>query len=175
MEKDLAPETVQADALYGSDENCQDAEELGVEVISPAMGTEKRDCCSLSDFEFLSNGHVDKCPAGHQPAERKKKKTRYSQGFENELCEACPMASSCPSKKGAKFHYVRYLEKQMRIARRRQYEKTPEFKHKYRWRAGVEATMSQYDRLTGVKHLRVRGEKPVRFCRGHESHSGQFG
>lgn len=24
--------------------------------------------------------------------------------------------------------------------------------------------MSQYDRLTGVKHLRVRGLKAVRFC-----------
>ena len=34
----------------------------------------------------------------------------------------------------------------------------------YRFRAGVEATMSQYDRKTGVKHLRVRGFKKVAFC-----------
>lgn len=38
------------------------------------------------------------------------------------------------------------------------------FKDRYRWRAGVEATMSEYDRRTGVKHLRVRGIKAVRFC-----------
>lgn len=31
-------------------------------------------------------------------------------------------------------------------------------------RSGIEATNSEYDRLTGVKHLRVRGFKAVRFC-----------
>ncbi len=46
---------------------------------------------------------------------------------------------------------------------RRQYENSEEFKDRYRWRAGVEATMSEYDRKTGVKHLRVRGLKAVRF------------
>ena len=47
---------------------------------------------------------------------------------------------------------------------RRAYEKTDKFKDKYRWRAGVEATMSEYDRKTGVKNLRVRGMKAVRLC-----------
>ncbi|RLB20874.1 MAG: hypothetical protein DRG71_09125 [Deltaproteobacteria bacterium] len=32
------------------------------------------------------------------------------------------------------------------------------------WRSGIEATISEYDRKTGVKHLRVRGLKAVRFC-----------
>ena len=40
---------------------------------------------------------------------------------------------------------------------------TDEFKNRYRWRAGVEATMSEFDRRTGVKRLRVRGFKAVRF------------
>ena len=52
----------------------------------------------------------------------------------------------------------------MRIARRRIYEQSDQFKDRYRWRAGVEATMSEYDRRTGVKHLRVRGLKAVKFC-----------
>jgi IS5 family transposase len=89
LETDLAPAQVQADTLYGSDENCCEAEQLGIEL--------------------------------------------------------------------------NYDEKGLRIARRRQHEKTEEFRQKYRWRAGVEATMSQYDRLTGVKRLRVRGMKAVRF------------
>jgi hypothetical protein len=42
--------------------------------------------------------------------------------------------------------------------------RTPEFKDKYRWRAGIEATMSAFDRITGVKHLRIRGFPAVRFC-----------
>ena len=164
LEKELVPEQLQADALYGSDDNCQQAGQLGVAVISPAMGTKKRETCNLSDFEFLSNGHVNKCPAGNQPILRKKKKTRYSQGFAIEVCAKCSQVADCPAKMGAKFFYVRYKEKEMRIARRRQHEKTEAFRQKYRWRAGVEATMSQYDRLTGVKHLRVRGFQAVRFA-----------
>ena len=50
----------------------------------------------------------------------------------------------------------------MRLAIRRAYEQTEEFKDRYRWRSGVEAAMSEYDRRTGVKHLRVRGLKAVR-------------
>ena len=52
----------------------------------------------------------------------------------------------------------------MRLAKRRSYEQTDEFKDHYRWRAGVEAAMSEFDRKTGVKRLRVRGLKAVRFC-----------
>jgi hypothetical protein len=52
----------------------------------------------------------------------------------------------------------------MRLAQRRAYEHTDEFKDRYRWRSGIEATMSEYDRRTGVKHLRIRGFKAVRFC-----------
>ena len=51
----------------------------------------------------------------------------------------------------------------MRIAKRRIYEQSDRFKDRYRWRAGVEATMAEYDRRTGVKDLRLRGLKAVRF------------
>ena len=62
-----------------------------------------------------------------------------------------------------KIHYLRYTDKEMRLAKRRAYEQT-DFKDRYRWRSGSEATVSEYDRRTGVKHLRVRGFKAVRFC-----------
>ena len=52
----------------------------------------------------------------------------------------------------------------MRLAMRKARENTAEFKNEYRWRAGVEAIMSAYDRRTGVKHLRIRGFEAVRFC-----------
>jgi len=51
----------------------------------------------------------------------------------------------------------------MRIDRRRKSEKSDEFVNRYRYRTGVEATMSEYNTLTGVKQLRVRGLKAVRF------------
>jgi len=164
LEKDLAPEQLQADALYGSDENCQEAKQHDVEVVSPTMGTEKKKGAALSDFEFRSDGHVDHCPTGHQPLVRRKNKSGYSQGFDKSICNRCPLLVQCPVKKGKSYYYLRYAKKAMRLAGRRQQENTAAFKDCYRWRAGVEATMSQYDRLTGVKRLRVRGFKAVRFA-----------
>ena len=160
----LGPAQVTADAAYGSDENIGEAAQLGVEVVSPALGTEQRTEAKLSDFEFSDDGHVARCPAGHSPQVTRKKKTRYSQGFESCVCENCPLVESCPVKKGSSHYFLRYSEKEMRIAKRRAEEKTDGFKERYRWRAGVEATMSQYDRLTGVKHLRVRGFTAVSFA-----------
>ena len=55
--------------------------------------------------------------------------------------------------KGKKFCYLRFTEKDRRIAKRRLYEQTEEFKDRYRWRAGVEATMSEYDRRTGGRNF----------------------
>jgi hypothetical protein len=43
-------------------------------------------------------------------------------------------------------------------------QQSDQFKDQYRWRAGVEATMSEYDKRTGVKRLRVRGFGAVRFA-----------
>jgi len=160
----MGPAQVTADAAYGSDENIGEAAQMGVEVVSPALGTEQRSEAKLSDFDFSDNGHVARCPAGHAPVVNRKKKTRYSQGFDPSVCEKCPLVDSCPVKKGSNHYYLRYSEKEMRIAKRRAEEKTDGFKERYRWRAGVEATMSQYDRLTGVKHLRVRGFKAVSFA-----------
>jgi hypothetical protein len=50
------------------------------------------------------------------------------------------------------------------LAKRRGCEKTPGFRDRYRFRAGIEGTISAYDARTGVKQLRVRGLEAVRFC-----------
>jgi len=65
-----------------------------------------------------------------------------------------------PVKQGKRHHHLCYEDKTMRIASRRAKEQTPEFKRKYRWRSGIKATMSGYDRITGVNRLRAR-ELPV--------------
>jgi hypothetical protein len=155
-ERGLAPEELLADTLYGSDENCQKAEKLGVEVVSPAKTTKEKDDISLSDFEVSEKGDVVSCPYGHVPVRTKTKKTRHTAAFDSQHCITCPFQGPCPVKQGKKHHYLRYTDKEMRLAKRRAYEQTEEFKDRYRWRSGVEATMSQYDRRTGVKHLSQR-------------------
>ena len=162
-ERGLAPVELLADTLYGSDENCQEAEKLSVEVISPAKGA-KEEGISLSDFEVNEKGEVVSCPQGHTPVRTKTKKTRHTVAFDSRYCSTCALQETCMVNQGKKYHYLRYTDKKMRLAKRRAYEQTDEFKDRYRWRAGSEATMSEYARRTGVKHLRVRGFKAVRFC-----------
>jgi hypothetical protein len=163
-ERGLAPTQVLADSLYGSDENTEKAEAMGIEVVSPTMGAEKDEILSLSAFSLSEKGKVTACPQGHAPVKVKHKKHRYSVAFDSSHCIHCPFREACPVKPGKKHHYLRYEDKAMRIATRRAKEQALEFKDKYRWRAGIEATMSEYDRITGVKRLRVRGSPAVRYC-----------
>jgi hypothetical protein len=161
-ERNLKPKELMADSLYGSDDNCQNADEHGVELVAPTMGSVDKDKLSLADFQFSPEGEIMACPRGNTPAKVKKRK-KTSIGFSAASCQNCPDLNRCPVKKGKKHYYLRFKDKDMRLAKRRLHEQSAEFKDRYRWRAGVEATMSEYDRKTGVKHLRVRGLKAVRF------------
>jgi len=164
-ERGLAPEEVLADSLYGSDENGEKAKEMGVEIISPAMGTPKEENLNLSDFTQTENGKIAACPQGHAPVRFKQgKKSTCSVAFDSEDCGACPLRERCPVKPGRKCHYLRFDLKTLRIAVRRAREHTPEFKEKYRWRSGIESTFSGMDKQTGIKHLRVRGLDAVGYC-----------
>ena len=164
-ERGLVPREVLADSLYGSDENRQTARELGVEVISPVMGAPKDETLSLADFPQTDKGMIAACPQGHVPVKIKRgKNNAISVGFASEHCGVCPHQKRCPVKPGKKRHYLRCNLKALRIAERRAGEHTPEFKDKYRWRAGIESTMSEMDKTTGIKHLRVRGLSAVGYC-----------
>ena len=48
--------------------------------------------------------------------------------------------------------------------KRRCHEKTEEYREKYRWRAGIEATNSRYKSQTGAGRLRVRSMPRVRYA-----------
>ena len=164
QQQNMVPEELLADSLYGSESNCeQGRNEYGVEVIAPAMpGNRKK--MHLAEFTVDDQGWIVSCPRGITPDRVKKNKGCYSAAFSVNACNDCPDLKRCPVSKGKKAYYYRYKKKDLRLARRVQYEKTKAFKEKYRFRAGVEATMSEFDRRTGVKHLRVRGMKAVRFA-----------
>jgi len=160
--RDLKPDQVLADTLYGSDENVQAAEEKGVELVAPTMGQSKKET-GLCDFEFSQDGEVTACPEGHAPSRIKTEGQKHTVKFDKDRCESCPRRDSCPVKAGKKgWYYLRYDDKALRLAMRRASERSPQFKDRYRYRAGVEATMSELDRRTGVKQVRVRGSPAVR-------------
>nr|WP_278186438.1 transposase [Desulfobacter hydrogenophilus] len=168
QERNLCPKEIQADSLYGSDENHQAAQSEGIDLVAPTMGTTSKDKFSLSDFNLVDDGHIIECPEGHAPTHKTRKgdqkAERFIQAVHLDTCMNCPSLQNCPVKPGKKYAYYRYSAKSARIAQRRQHEQTDEFKSQYRWRAGVEATMSELDRRTGLKRLRYRGMKSVRFA-----------
>lgn len=163
-QKAMLPQQMLADSLYGSDSNCETAlQEHRVVVISPVMpGNQKK--FNLAEFTLDDQGKVLACPQGTTSDTVKKSKSGYSAVFPIAACQDCSSFDQCPVSMGKKGCYYRYTDKDIRLARRRQEEESPEFREKYRYRAGVEATMSEFDRRTGVKHLRVRGMKAVRFA-----------
>jgi hypothetical protein len=162
-QKAMLPQQMLADSLYGSDNNCETAmQDHQVEVISPVMpGNQKK--FHLNEFTLDDQGKVLACPQGTTPDTVKKSKSGYSAVFPI-ACQDCPSFDQCPVSIGKKGCYYRYTEKDIRLAHRRREEESPSFREKYRYRAGVEATMSEFDRRTGIKHLRVRGMKAVRFA-----------
>jgi hypothetical protein len=81
-DRGLAPSDILADSLYGSDDNCEQAREMGIDVISPTMGTPKEDTLSLSDFQQSEKGKITACPQGHAPVRiRIGKKQKHSVSF----------------------------------------------------------------------------------------------
>jgi hypothetical protein len=162
QKRDMAPSELLADSLYGSDDNVEQAKEQGVEVIAPAVGKEPAPI-SLADFAIGPNDEILACPMGQIPQRLKTgKKGGFLVHFDKARCDACPRQSDCPVQRKKKRTTLRYDAKELRLARRRVREKTAAFREVYRYRAGAEATMSDLDRVTGIKHLRVRGMVAVR-------------
>lgn len=167
-ERDCKPDEVVADGGYGSDANVERASEKNVKVVAPAnKGSADTEDMHLDDFEFEDEtGEVVGCPAGEKPTKTGcTPKGNFTANFDREKCLVCPLRGRCPVRVGSRTAWLKpYTAKKLRLARRRAREKTDEFREKYRWRAGVEATMSRYKSQTGVERLRVRGLAAVRFA-----------
>jgi hypothetical protein len=163
QERDLGPAQLLCDKAYGGDDNCQVARRQGVEIVSPVMGTAEKSH-GLFSFTFNAQSEVTQCSQGHVPIKVGTRKNRHTAVFSIEHCSVCPFLSQCNVRQGKRRFFLHYDDKAQRCAQRRAHEQTTEFKDRYRWRSGVEATMSAYDRRTGVKQLRVRGMKAVRFA-----------
>ena len=160
--RELSPSELLADSLYGGDDNVEKAKERGVEVVSPTMGTQSH-AISLAEFRFSESDEILSCPMGQPP---QRTKTGKHGGkivhFDKALCDMCPRQSDCPVKRVKQSATISYDAKALRLARRRAKEKTEAFREVYRYRAGIEATMSDLARLTGIKLLRVRGMTQIR-------------
>ncbi len=167
QERGCAPEELVADAAYGSDANVQKLSEEGVDLTAPALGKPgKSEGFTLQDFLFVEESdEVIACPVGEGPDEIE----RGSNGtvrlyFDEECCERCPYEDFCCVGHGGENPVLECTAKQRRLAKRRAVEKSVEFREKYRWRAGIEATNAQLKRGFHMNRLRVRGLANVRYA-----------
>lgn len=164
QKRGVGPKILLADTLYGSDENVQKAMKKEVELIAPIANKDKVGELSLSSFELDEEGMVKRCPWGQVPIRVQVQEKGVTAWFELRQCAECPYQGKCPGKRSRKKVRLYYDKVAMRSCLRRQAESGEEFREKYRMRSGIESSFSELDRRTGVKHLRVRGLKAVRFC-----------
>lgn len=163
-QRGLAPTELLADTLYGSDDNVEKAKDLGITVIAPVMGA-KENVILLADFTFSDSDQMVACPEQQTPAKVKNGKNGGTTiCFDKTVCDKCRHQSECPVKRDKKSSTISYDAKSLRLSRRRKHEKEDAFKEKYRYRSGIEGTMSDLDRMTGLKRLRVRGMPQVRLA-----------
>jgi len=155
------PTQVVADCAYGSDQNVMDAGDEGVELIAPVKATRPRPAVGLAEFSYDQRRRVKVCPRGHPPLKTYGKKDRHTALFDGEICEGCSLRDQCPVKRGGRGYYLRYTEKLLRLALRKAHEQSEEFRQRYRYRSGCEATMSELDRKTGINILRATRFKNV--------------
>ena len=121
---------------------------------------------TLEQFRLDEQGLVIQCPAGQIPISTTAGKAKIQAVFPAETCGTCPYRDSCPTAapiKRGKPPRVQYTPSRVEKLRQREYEKSDAFKQIYRWRAGIEATVSRLKYQMNLSRLRVRGMSSVRY------------
>lgn len=171
-ERGIEPAMVLGDTHYGSEANVNDAaarggnQGLGVELVSPVMTAKgaKQGDLTLEQFTLDDDGRVLRCPAGHTPISTSISPAKLQARFDPATCDACAMKDTCPTRgdrnrgDGSR---LQYTAARVRQRLRRLAQDCDDFRGRYRWRAGVEATMSRLKHQVGLGCLRVRGIKSV--------------
>ncbi len=158
----VAPEHMVADTHYGSTQCLTQAKAKGVTLLAPAMSPKGKGQgkLTLEDFELDTSGHIQRCPAGHAPLETSVSKKRLQVRFAIDVCGQCPLQDRCPIKGKERLQYTHERVKQRA---RRLSEQSDAFRDRYRWRAGIEGTISRLKHQMGLAHLRVRGQGAVQY------------
>jgi Sec-independent protein translocase protein TatA len=162
----VKPEELLADSHYGSNDSLEKGLRCGVKIIAPSMPAKgkKQGKLTLEDFELDADGRVLRCPEGHTPIETSAADVRLQVLFAASDCAACSQRHCCLlSAVGRKINRYQYTHDRLRQRQRRLDDATDEFRDRYRWRAGVEATMSRFKYQMGMAKLQIRGMKKVTY------------
>jgi hypothetical protein len=163
----LKPKELLADSHYGSNECLAKGRQRQVEIISPSMTAKgkRQGKLTLEDFELDGQGCVMRCPTGQEPIETSIADVRIQVLFKPDVCQACPRRDDCPAAAvGRSERRWQYNRDRVKQRERRLQDASEEFRQRYRWRAGIEATMSRFKHQMGMARLRVRGKAKVTYA-----------
>ena len=166
--RQIAPQLLLGDSHYGSTESVAQLQTQDIELLAPAMPPKgaKQGQLTLEDFELDDVGRIIACPQGHRPIWTSVSETRLAVRFDPAPCQECPHMEKCPGyltsgtddQRRWQYTHERVAQRQRRLD-----EQEPAFKDRYRWRAGIEATMSRLKHQMGLAHLRIRGMAAVKY------------
>ena len=162
------PERVLGDSHYGANHTLQESRDQGVEVIARAAPPRghRQGRFTLEDFELDEDGVVLECPQGRVPVASSKSSERIEVRFDQEICQACSLRESCPGFGADRRDPDRwqYTPKRVRQREYRLEQRSDAWQQKYRWRAGIEGTISRLKHQLNLALLRVRGLKAVSYA-----------
>ena len=165
-EKNLLPAQQLVDGGYTDlDSVLALADAYQVEVIGPlqpnsAWQAKVEGAYQNTDFIFDWDKHVTTCPQGkttkHWLSFAERGETWIQIRFYKRDCDACPARALCTRAKSEP-RYLRIRPDHERMKALKLLEKTEAWKTLYQERAGIEGTISQTMRVTGLRQARYRG------------------
>lgn len=163
----LLPAQMLGDSHYPSDENVQQAQSHGVELVGPVPGAapaRRPEDLTIDDFVIdEKTEQVTCCPDGQTPVrsvpDPVRGRTRTT--MPAAVCARCAYRNQCPVQEAPDGYHLEHTAPQRRIAARRREQDTEVFRQRYRRRSGIESTHSGLKRRTGLGRLRVRGRPRV--------------
>jgi hypothetical protein len=145
-----------------------DAKEKGTLIIAPlsTKGPQAHDAICRDQFEYDDDGYCTACPQGHAPVRHgmrtssSKAKAALHAFFDGNACAKCELKDRCmarpPNNKNGGNYHLEIAPALVERDRRKAEQAEEEWWDRYKIRSGIEATMSEMKRVTGMGKLRVR-------------------
>ena len=171
--KELLPSEHLADQAYlAADLLVESRKRYGVDLVgpirpNPSWQAKDEAAYDISRFEIDFSGEVVTCPQGKKSRYWKPSKRVKDRGtipmiqvhFHRKDCAACDVRSLCTRQKKGPRELTLHTEDQHRaLLAARERQKTDAFWECYASRAGIEGTVSQGVRTSGMRRSRYRGQ-----------------
>ena len=166
--RSLAPAILLGDSHYGSSNNMALTRDQDIDLVAPARPPKGAASgrLSLEDFILDEKGLVLRCPNNVEPVSVSATNAKLQARFDLSICRECPDIQRCPvqaAKRDGQFSRFQYTPARAANQKRRLYEQSDAFRDVYRWRAGIEATMSRLKYQMNLAHIRIRGMPAMRY------------